>query len=73
MKAPNLPPYLMIMSFAVGQAFLLIMPRAKKWLLTLCTDKVFDVPLLPECVDDAVFNWAPTCAANRNAHLKNSG
>lgn len=57
------------MCFAISQSFLLIMPGAKKGLFTLGADKVFDVPLLPEGVDDSVLDWTPTSTANRNAHL----
>ena len=63
----------MIMRFAIGQSFLLVMSGAEKGLFTLGAYEVLNVPLLPQCVDDAVLDWPPTSTANRNTHLHMSG
>lgn len=60
---------LMIVSFAIGLAFFLVMAMSQERLLTLRANKVLDMPVFAQCCHDTFFNWFVTGTANGNTHL----
>lgn len=59
---------LVIVSLAVGQTTLFVVPMAEEGLLALGADKMLDVPVLAQRSDYSLLNRATTRATNWDAH-----
>lgn len=57
------------MSFTVRESLLLVMTMPQEWLLALCANKMFDVPVFTQCCYNAFFNRASARSTDRYPHL----
>lgn len=60
---------LMVVGFAVGKAFSLIVTISKKRLLTLCTHKMLDMPMFPECSNNSLLDWSSAGPTDGYSHF----
>jgi len=60
---------LVVVSLTIGQTLPFIMPVSKEGFLTLCTDKVFNVPMFPEGCHHSLLDGSSACSTDGNAHF----
>lgn len=64
---------LMVMCFTISQSLLLVMPLSQERFFTLCTHKVFHMPMFAHRLDDSLLNGSMTGTTDRDPHLVMTG
>lgn len=64
---------LVVVSLAVSQSFFLIVAVPQKWLLTFGTNKMLNMPLLPQSIDYSSFDRPATGSTDWDTHLVMAG
>lgn len=59
----------MVVCLAESQTFSLIMPVSQERFFTLCTNKVFYMPMLAQSSNHTLLYWPPARPADRDAHF----